>query len=48
MHRSQLQEHDRDMDDRVEQVCMLDVIIYSISLLSAHGMIHGLDYSVLL
>ena len=41
------------MDDRVEQVCMLDVIIYSISLLGAHGIsirfpVHGLDYSVLL
>jgi len=39
MHRSQLQEYDQDVDDRVEQVCMLDVIIYPMSLLSVHGMI---------
>jgi len=51
---SQLQEHDQDVDGRVEQVCMLDAIIYSMTLLSAHAMIsvrfptHGLDYSSVL
>jgi len=51
---SQLQEHDQDVDGRVEQVCMLGAIIYSMTLLSAHAMIsvrfptHGLDHSSVL